>query len=407
MALGPACSCITASSRGPDFSKWRRSHHRRNIVGISGSLSQLVGEIALVRIENFDFKNKFFFTYVAIRDWYYTTQSARPEVINEPDEDFPNHTIIEEDSGEEQDDETPVPGKERNKSKATIDRKPDGQSQLQSDATAELRIYEVLALLSCICFPVIGAWLLHTIRSQLSRPSEGLVSNYNLTIFLLASELRPLSHLIRMVQARTLYLQRTLNATTLDAKFSSPILDLSARVNELEAHISSANNSSANNPASSSTVATKITAEVRALLQPDLDALNRAVRRYEKRATLLAMQTESRIQDLEARMSDAITLAAAAERSSSTYSKARREGSTFILLDWICSIIVLPVQAVWVAVSLPARLASSVLEVVRGFFARNVKRDVKSTSMGRGSGQSERKAGGNSRTLGKGAKKAM
>lgn len=205
-----------------------------------------------------------------------------------------------------------------------------------------------------------------------------------------------------MVQARTLYLQRTLNATTLDAKFPSPVLDLTARVNELEAHISSANGS-ANNLASS-TAATKITAEVRALLQPDLDALNRAVRRYEKRATLLAMQTESRIQDLEARMSDAITLAAAAERSSSTYSKAR-QGSTLILFDWICSIVVLPVQAAWVAVSLPARLASSVLEVVEGFFVRNVKRDVK--TVGRGSGQSERKTGGSSRTLGKGAKKAM
>lgn len=338
----------------------------------------------------------------AVRDWYYSTQSARPEILSEPDEDFPNHTIIEEGSEEEQEDKIPVPGIERNKHKPIADRKVNGQARLQNDATSELRIYELLALFSCFCFPVIGAWLLHTIRSQLSRPSEGLVSNYNLTIFLLASELRPLSHLIKMVQARTLYLQRTLNATTLDSKSPSPLLDLTARVNELEAHIISAN-SSANNPASS-TAATKITAEVRTLLQPDLDALNRAVRRYEKRATLLAIQTESRIQDLEARMSDAITLAAAAERSSSTYSKVR-QGSAFILLDWLCSAVVLPLQAAWVVVSLPARLTSSALEVAEGFFARNVKREVKAA--GRGSGQSERKAGGSGRSLGKGAKKAM
>ena len=57
-------------------------------------------------------------------------------------------------------------------------------------ATNELYTHEVLALLSCFLFPLLGAYLLHTIRSQLSRPSEGLVSNYNLTIFLLASELR-------------------------------------------------------------------------------------------------------------------------------------------------------------------------------------------------------------------------
>lgn len=338
----------------------------------------------------------------ALRDWYYSTQSARPDILSEPDEDFPNHTIIEEGSEEEQDDKSHVPGTERNKHKPIVERKANEQSRLQSDATSELRIYELLALSSCFCFPIIGAWLLHTIRSQLSRPSEGLVSNYNLTIFLLASELRPLSHLIKMVQARTLYLQRTLNATTLDSKFPSPVRDLTARVNELEAHVTSVS-SAANNPASP-TAATKITAEVRTLLQPDLDALNRAVRRYEKRATLLAMQTESRIQDLEGRMSDAITLAAAAERSSSTYSKPR-QGSAFILLDWVCSIIVLPVQAAWVAVSLPARLVSSTLQVAEGFFARNVKREVKTS--GRGSGQSERKVGGSGRSLGKGAKKAM
>lgn len=323
-------------------------------------------------------------------------------MLSESDEDFPNHTIIEEGSEEEQDDKAPTAVTERSKHKTIVDRKVNGQSRLQSDVTSELRIYELLALFSCFCFPVIGAWLLHTIRSQLSRPSEGLVSNYNLTIFLLASELRPLSHLIKMVQARTLYLQRTLNATTLDSKFPSPVLDLAARVNELEAHITSAN-SSVNNP-NSLTTSTKITAEVRTLLQPDLDALNRAVRRYEKRATLLAIQTESRIQDLEARMSDAITLAAAAERSSSTYSKAS-QGSAFILLDWVCSTVVLPIQAVWVAVSLPARLAFSALEVAKGFFVRNVKREMKTA--GRGSGQLERKAGGSGRSLGKGAKKAM
>lgn len=340
--------------------------------------------------------------YCTHRDWYYSTQSARPEILNEPDDDFPNQTIVEEGSEEEQDDKALVPGTDRNKHKPIVSRKVKGQSRLQIDATSELRIYELLALFSCFCFPVIGAWLLHTIRSQLSRPSEGLVSNYNLTIFLLASELRPLSHLIKMVQARTLYLQRTLNATTLDSKFPSPVLDLTARVNELEVHITSAN-SSVNNPASS-IAAAKITAEVRTLLQPDMDALNRAVRRYEKRATLLAMQTESRIKDLEARMTDAITLAAAAERSSSTFSKVR-QGSALILLDWVCSIVVLPVQAAWVAVSLPARLATSALEVAEGFFVRKVKREMKAT--GRGSGQSEKKAGGSGRTLGKGAKKVM
>lgn len=251
---------------------------------------------------------------------------------------------------------------------------------------------------------MVGAWLLHTIRSQLSRPSEGLVSNYNLTIFLLASELRPLSHLIKMIQARTLYLQRTLNTSTTAEDSPHPpsiVLDLTSRLDDLEAHVTASANP-VTNP-SSPTTTTQLTTEVRKSIQPDLDALNRAVRRYEKRATLLAMQTESRLQDLEARMSDAITLAAAAERSS--YSKTSRRGSAFVLLDWICAAVVLPVQTVWTIASLPAKVASTALGAAEGYVGRKVRREMRTAT--RGSGGVERKNGGPVRAQGKGMKKSM
>ena len=64
-------------------------------------------------------------------------------------------------------------------------------------------MHEMMALAWCFAFPALSSYLLHTIRGQLSRPSEGLVSDYNLTIFLFAAELRPISHLIGMVRART------------------------------------------------------------------------------------------------------------------------------------------------------------------------------------------------------------
>lgn len=288
--------------------------------------------------------------------------------------------------------------------KSRLDENEAERSRLQDNSATELRIHELLALFSCFIFPIVGAWLLHTIRSQLSRPSEGLVSNYNLTIFLLASELRPLSHLIKMVQARTLYLQRTLNTSTTAEDFSpssSTILDLMSRLNDLEAHVAPDANT-ASKPLSPATT-TQLTAEVRKTIQPDLDALNRAVRRYEKRATLLTMQTESRLQDLEARMSDAITLAAAAERSS--YSKTSRHGSAFILLDWICAAVVVPVQAAWKVASLPAKVASTALGAAEGYVGRKVRREMRTAT--RGSGGSERKSGGPVRTQGKGMKKAM
>ena len=255
---------------------------------------------------------------------------------------------------------------------------------------------------------MVGAWLLHHIRSQLSRPSEGLVSNYNLTIFLLASELRPLSHLIKMIQARTLYLQRTLNTYTPtdDSSASSAINDLTSRLNELESHVAATAHSSASPAVDSSSPTTgRLTTEVRKSVQPDLDALNRAVRRYEKRATLLTMQTESRLQDLEARMSDAITLAAAAERSSSSYSKTSQRGSAFVLLDWLCAIIVVPVQAAWTLVSLPAKVTSASLGAAEGYVRQRIRRELKTA--GRGPGGGDRKGVGVARVPVKGAKKAM
>lgn len=337
------------------------------------------------------------------RDWYYSTQSKRPEEASGLDEGF-SDTIIEEGSDNDQDSKSPSPSTSGAEKTPKLNENEAEQSRLQRDSASELRIHELLALFSCFIFPMIGAWLLHTIRFQLSRPSEGLVSNYNLTIFLLASELRPLSHLIKMIQARTLYLQRTLN-TYITAEDSSPspstVLDLTSRLNDLEAHVAASANT-ATNPSSPAT-ATQLTAEVRKSIQPELDALNRAVRRYEKRATLLTMQTESRLQDLEARMSDAITLAAAAERTS--YLKTSRRGSAFVLLDWICAAVVLPVQAAWTLGSLPAKAATTALGAAEGYVGRKVRREMRTAT--RGSGGYERKTGGPIRVQGKGMKKAM
>ena len=50
-------------------------------------------------------------------------------------------------------------------------------------------------------------------------------------------------------------------------------------------------------------------------IQPELDALNRAVRRYEKKATVLALQTEARLGAVDTRLDDAIALAAAAAKA--------------------------------------------------------------------------------------------
>ncbi|KAL8935256.1 MAG: hypothetical protein Q9216_005519 [Gyalolechia sp. 2 TL-2023] len=200
-----------------------------------------------------------------------------------------------------------------------------------------------------------------------------------------------------MVQSRTLYLQRTVGTDVHEdgKNDATAITEVAKRLDELEGFVA---NQESNGKATGNAGQLKV--EVRNSLQPDLDALNRAVRRYEKRMVALTMQTESRLQELESRMSDAITLAAAAERSSNQ-SRSRRGSSAFVLLDWASAVFLLPLQAGWAVVSFPAKLASMFMGIVENYVGSKVRREMKTA--GRSSSGHGRKSNASSRM----AKKAM
>ncbi|KAK2630102.1 hypothetical protein QTJ16_000922 [Diplocarpon rosae] len=287
-------------------------------------------------------------------DWYHSAQTIRKAeayngdaLISEESEDdamSASQATLEE--VPEDDEPSPPPPK------------PVRGRSLHEAATKELYTYELLALLSCFLFPALGAYLLHTIRAQLTRPSEGLVSNYNLTIFLLASELRPMAHLVRLIQARTLHLQRVVSGSANNLPLGNAVGDINDLTRRLEDLESRAIKAEPHNPPVEPTLSSKqsaiLTAEVRRSLQPDLDALNRAVRRYEKRATLQAFQTESRLHDLESRLNDAISLAAAAANSAH-----HKRGFTGIVVEWAATAIVIPLQALGALAGLPLKAATA------------------------------------------------
>ncbi|KAI9818437.1 MAG: hypothetical protein M1827_000496 [Pycnora praestabilis] len=302
-------------------------------------------------------------------DWYCSAQSVQ---IQEP---HPSDNVIEEESDEEHTNDPSSPSYDGASSQRS--QKPvysRHRSESREAASQELQTYELLALAACFLSPLLGAYLLHAIRAQLSRPSEGLVSNYNLTIFLLASELRPMSHLVKMVQSRTLYLQRVVNSNPYeDDAGKTKTQDLSKRLEELETHVADTSAQNTSNGGVSNKNVVEVTTEVRRTLQPDLDALNRAVRRYEKRATLQTMQTEARLQDLETRLSDALSLAAAAAQ----YGQKQKYNLATILWDWTSVVVVLPVQALWGLLSLPTKLIGSALGILEGFIGPRVKREMK------------------------------
>lgn len=241
-----------------------------------------------------------------------------------------------------------------------------------SRAQNELRIHELLALLACFVFPALGAWLLHTLRSQLTTRSESLISDYNLTIFLLASEVRPLSHLIKLVQRRTLFLQRTISVAaehktveSLDPK----VEDISKRLEELEGRVADsvmiASKSEPGAPSQAEELIAKASLQanndLRKTFQPEVDALNRAMRRYEKRATTAAIQIETRLQDLEQRVQDVVILAAATQRNADKHAGKY----TTILMSWISACIVIPAQYILYVLSMPQRVLTRITEWVK------------------------------------------
>ncbi|KAL1302580.1 hypothetical protein AAFC00_002958 [Neodothiora populina] len=248
-----------------------------------------------------------------------------------------------------------------------------------ADAVSRLRYHEVLALALTFVMPICAAYLLHLIRCQLSRPSEGLVSHYNLTIFLLAAEIRPMRQLIRLITNRTLHLQRIANGPhdppAIGAGLGRSIEDIAERLTVLER--------GAKNEGDHAIVSTSIqkdmtalSADIRRRYEPRLEALERAVRRYEKRATTLTLLTEQRLQSLEARLHDALSLAAVAAQSTN------KPGIVIAVLSAASRLLMLPLEVVWLFLSWPLHTLESLLAGASDFiYGRPKKRTRKNDSV--------------------------
>ncbi|KAI6092552.1 hypothetical protein F4821DRAFT_224348 [Hypoxylon rubiginosum] len=303
-------------------------------------------------------------------DWYQSAQQMRvirDEIMTEPvfDSDSDSELPAATDTAAVLDEVPEETGQEKESDEAgkkSPDRRGKHSNDRRAAALRELYLHELAALAWCFAFPMLGAYLLHTIRGQLSRPSEGLVSDYNLTIFICAAEIRPVSHLIRMLQNRTLRIQRIVanNPYEKQVVTMEQIEALSSRLDDLAAHGSPANGTS-----NTSThpdvpppklVETAVAKEIRSTIQPELDALNRAMRRYEKKLTLLACQTDNRIEYVDYRLNDAIALAAVAAKNSKS-----QWGLGIWFFEKIIMMVLLPVQAVMAVFTFPFRTVSALL----------------------------------------------
>lgn len=129
----------------------------------------------------------------------------------------------------------------------------------------------------------------------------------------------------------------------------------------------------------------QVTAEIRKSFQPKIDALNRAVRRYEKRTTLINYQTETRLQELETQVRDAVALVAAAQKGSGVQ---RRHGLAFKLLVWMYEAMMAPIQILISLARLPVHMALWTLEFLKPILLSNRKSAKPSTKYNQGQNSS-------------------
>jgi hypothetical protein len=298
-------------------------------------------------------------------DWYHAAQQV--EYVDTDEAPFKD-TILEEDeeSDDMQDEDTSNSPRPKSSDGPTTAEKENTQTQTgaQKDASRQLAREEIMALVACFVGPILGAYILHTIRSQLTRPAEGLVSNYNLTIFIMAAELRPVSHLIKLKQERVLHLQRVVRHNSGDTLRKVDAQQIFQKLADVEAQLAQ--------PASNTMVDTsKISITVRQALQPQLDALNRAVRRYEKRQAAQSIQIEARFAEVDTRLKDALSLAAAAART------GQKPGIISIILAWIVNAVTYSLHTSWSVFMYPFRLTAAMTAEARSLFFKTDRQPQK------------------------------
>jgi len=233
-------------------------------------------------------------------------------------------------ASEDEDETTPSPSPTPLPQEAAVNRR---DPEIDA-ATIKLRRTELLALVFCVLSPLMGGSLLHYIREFLSRPSEGVVSTFNITLFVMAAEIRPAMKLMEMIKQRSLHLQNVVHRDMLEGNNSTvvntmPPVDiepLNAKIEGLENAIEELRTAVARVQGGREEVVTGVREGIRA----DVEALNRparppprflffcfhpsfadfvsfclgAVRRYEKNFALHRAHTEDRINLLSSRVND-------------------------------------------------------------------------------------------------------
>lgn len=231
-----------------------------------------------------------------------------------------------------------------------------------------------MAFAACVLAPLAGAYFLHIIRGQLSR-AEVLVSDLNLTIFIMVAEIRPIVRLMKMQQERMFHLQRIVKSDPRDLLNSNDTEAIAQRLALLEGRLDGS-------PPNNDIESARIVAEVRDSMQTQLDAIIRAIRKYEKKSIATSIQIEARFQEVDVRLQDSLSLAAAAART------GHRPGLISTFIAWVIGTITSALQTMWDLALFPLRTALAAAVEIKSYFVKNGGRQSRKRGKGQVNGHS-------------------
>lgn len=200
----------------------------------------------------------------------------------------------------------------------------------QREVSRQLWYAELQAFGGLIFAPICGAALLHYVRGTMARPANGLITNFNITVFILAAEIRPLKIAYTYLTARSEQLQEEL-IDVAPSRYDDLANKMATMESELQYLKGEAGKSDLAHMNGS-------------MDHSELDQIKQALRRFERHETQLKQHYEEKLYSLERQLADLT--------HKSPIVQERRHSSPLDLFF-------LPIKVFWALFTFPLRLLRS------------------------------------------------
>ncbi|KAG0250513.1 hypothetical protein BG011_008283 [Mortierella polycephala] len=158
--------------------------------------------------------------------------------------------------------------------------------QRRKSAASSLRHQEFLSLLFVLASPFLGGYTLQYLKTFFSS-YENFLSALNIELFIIASGIRPLSHLIGLLKSRALFLQEQAHYP------DSEVEQLKRKVASIEAELAQLRRGYATK---------RDVLQVQDNVEPTLHHLTKQIKRHDKKENLLRSYTEERFSSIDDKM---------------------------------------------------------------------------------------------------------